>query len=189
MQRRRLVPLVALASAAGLALTACSSPNSSAAGNDQKSSNDQMSTYQRNQPVPKGNYSEMRQTLIKVEEAEIAGTATTTFFFANNGQLLKSCPSIGYPIPATTQLTNPDQVDYNGGSGGGGNVTLPQNDPTGVYSGNTSGTYVVCVQSNGQQRVDYWEGYVETEGGQATTGADGKITDSGQSTVTQGSHK
>lgn len=179
--------LLVLALPALLVLGACGSTASSIT-TDQKSSNSQLSTYQRNQPVPKGNYSEMRATVIAVEEAEIAGTATTTFFYNQGSPVpIKSCSSIGYPVPATTQLTNPEQVSRDGN--GGGNVTLPQSDPTGVFSGSTSGTFVVCVQADGTKRVDYWEGYVETEGGAAKVDSSGVIHDSGSSTVVQSVHK
>lgn len=186
---RRTLALVPIAGVAVLGLSACTNPGPSAAQNDQRVSNSLMETYQRDQPVPTGNYSEMRQTVIEVEQAEIKGTATTTFFLSNDGKVIKSCPSIGYPVPATTQLTNPEQSQAHG-QYGDGTITLPQPDPTGVYSGDTSGTYVVCVQGDGTKRVDYWEGYVETEGGQASADANGKIVDSGASTVVQGgTHK
>jgi hypothetical protein len=40
-------------------------------------------------------------------------------------------------------------------------------EPTGVYTGDSSGTYVVCIAPNGDKYLSYWEGFVQTEGGPA----------------------
>lgn len=144
------------------ALTACGTPKS--VNEDRKQTNNQLDRYQRNQPVPGYDYSQYRQTLLDVLGAQVHGVATTTFFF-NQGvpAPVKSCPSIGFPIPSTAQLTNPEQRV----GGSGGPVTVGQAEPNGVYTGESSGTYVVCVAAGGKRRIDYWEGYVAAEGGPA----------------------
>jgi hypothetical protein len=40
-------------------------------------------------------------------------------------------------------------------------------EPNGVYTGASSGTYVVCVAKDGTKSPAYWEGFVETEPGPA----------------------
>ena len=99
--------------------------------------------------------------------AQIHGVATTTFFF-NQGtpNPVKVCPSIGFAVPTTAQLTSPDQIANPSGSTGGYGV-IAQQEPNGVYTGSSSGTYVVCVSPNGVKYISYWEGDVQTEGGPA----------------------
>lgn len=122
------------------------------------------------QPVPHYNYSQIRQNLIELETAQANGVQTTSFFF-NMGERdpIQICPSIGAPIATTTQLTNPqEQVrDPNGGSVPGSSV-LAQMDPNGVYTGQSSGTYVMCVAQDGKPYANYWEGFVQTIFGPAS---------------------
>lgn len=120
-----------------------------------------------NQPVPNIGYSQMRQNLIELETAEATGVQTTSFFF-NLGipDPIRQCPSIGVPIPNTASLSNPHQLVYS--SGGGSTGVVDQMDPNGVYAPTTStGTFVMCVDANGQAHPAYWEGTVETEFGAA----------------------
>lgn len=183
---RKKLAIAGVTLLAVLTLAACSghSAPTTAAQNDQTISNNALSQLQKAQPVPEFKYSQIRATLIAVEEAQASVTATTTFFF-NLGikDPIASCPSIGFPLASTTELTNPDQVI----SGTGGNnayalATLAQADPTGVYAGNSAGTYVVCVAPNGSQYIQYWEGDVETVGGPAAW-ENGQIVLKGEPTV------
>lgn len=122
--------------------------------------------YAKAQPVPALTNSQVRQNLIEIKEAIAEGVETTSFFF-NLGQSdpIKSCPSIGVPIPASAQLTNPEQPITQSSlhHSSGGNLTLPQMDPDGIYTGETSGTYVLCIEARGNPYVSYWEGYVLSE--------------------------
>jgi hypothetical protein len=134
----------------------------SATNADETLTDSQLQTYkQGGQDVPKFDWSQHRQTIIDIEKAQANTVATTTFFF-NEGiqEPVKSCPSIGFPIASTTQLTNPQQW-----TSGGGNVA--QMEPTGVFTGESSGTYVVCVTPAGIKYITYWEGNVHAEGGPA----------------------
>jgi hypothetical protein len=151
----------------GLCLTACESAPT-ANQQEQAQQADIQSTLIKNQPIPFFPLSEYRETLVQIETAEAHGVATTTFFF-NQGvrEPIFTCPSIGFPIPTTAQLTNPKQVIYNGGNGGGGNVTVDQMDPNGVYTGESTGTYVECVDPTGVKYAQYWEGFVNTVGAPA----------------------
>ncbi len=67
-------------------------------------------------------------------------------------------------MPTTAQLTNPDQVVAAPNTQA---ATIGQAEPNGAYNGPSSGTYVVCVASNGTKYISYWEGDVQTEGGAA----------------------
>jgi hypothetical protein len=71
------------------------------------------------------------------------------------GKILWRCTSVGFPIPGGTQLTNPSQY-YS-------STTLPQAEPNGLYTPNTSaGTYVMCVNKDGTITPAYKEPQVET---------------------------
>lgn len=147
----------------GLSAAACDSGSTQ---NDQRTTNSQLETYQKVQPVPQFDWSQYRQTVIDVETAEVHGVATTTFMMNFGNDPVASCPSIGFPVASTAQLTNPEQIVYGGSGGAYG--TVAQAEPNGVYTGASSGTYVVCVSPNGAKYIVYWEGNVFTVGGPAT---------------------
>ena len=168
---KKLVTLMVAAMA--LTLTACGTSGNdkgSATNADQQLANEQLDQFQKSQPVPKYNWSQLRQNLIELEKAQADTTATTSFFF-NVGvkEPITVCPSIGFPIPATYQLTNPQQViSLDTPGAGGAAVTIGQLEPTGVYTADTSGTYVICVGDDGKAYAQYWEGFVGTVSGPAT---------------------
>jgi hypothetical protein len=122
----------------------------------------------QNQPVPGFNYSQVRQNLKEVETAEANGVQTTSFFFNQGVQdPIMTCPSIGAPIAHTAQLTNPSQVVHDNYKSSGSVLTTEQMDPTGIYTGDSDGTYVICVDAQGNAYANYWEGFVQTVFGNA----------------------
>lgn len=66
-----------------------------------------------------------------------------------------------FPIPSTYQLTSPlgKLKDHD--------LTVPQLEATGVYTGDTSGTFVICVDPNGKAYSVYHEGDVSAVSGPA----------------------
>lgn len=173
---RRTIAAIALIVAVGAAAVGCTD---SATDKDKAATNSQLDQYQKNQPIPRSDWSQYRQTIIDVENAQIHAVATTTFFF-NQGtpKPIKSCPSIGFPVPTTAQLTNPLQDVGTGGP-------IGQQEPNGAYTGDSTGTYVICVAPNGSKYISYWEGDVQTEGGPAHwDDAKGQIVLDGPPTVT-----
>lgn len=144
-------------------LAACS-PQTSARRNDEKLSGQILEDLQRAHPVPQFRRSQLRQNLVELTTAQAETTQTTSFFFNMGIQdPVNQCPSIGFPIPATMQLTNPDIPV----GGSGGRVTVQQVEPTGVYTGDTTGTYVICIDARGSAYAVYWEGFVQTVTGPA----------------------
>jgi hypothetical protein len=136
---------------------------------EQNAQNTIQSTLDRNQPIPLPQWSDKRQVLIDVQNAQIKGITTTSFFF-NQGvkDPIFSCASIGFPLPSTAQLTNPKQVIYTDHPRGGNDANVvDQMDPDGVYSGDSTGTYVECIDPKGIKYIKYWEGYVDTLGAPA----------------------
>ena len=146
-----------LAVAAG----ACTS-EPSAIKTERKATQEVAQAFATNQPMPVHSWSQQRQTLIDIITMQVETTATFSYFFTPgraDAAPVYSCPSIGDPIPSTYQLTNPEASQWDSN---GGNFTLPQMEPTGVYSGDTDGTNVLCVKDDGTRYKVYWEGLVMT---------------------------
>jgi hypothetical protein len=163
---KKLIAIPAVALALVIGATGCGSGQPSSVQKDQTVTNSQLDRYQKNQPVPAFDWSQYRQTVIDVESAEVHGVTTTTFFYNMGSQKpISSCPSLGFPVAVTAQLTNPQQVinTYNNNAG----VAVDQAEPNGVYTGQSNGTYVVCVSPDGAKYMTYWEGDVNTVGGPA----------------------
>jgi hypothetical protein len=153
---------VILVCLAGLGLAGCDTSQNAANNADRKTAARQLAGYQRNQPVPTFTWSQLRQNLIEIETAQAQTTQTTSFFFNQGVQdPVTSCPSIGFPIPSTYQLTNPESKVAQH------DLTLPQIEANGVYTGDTTGTFVICVDAKGMPYANYWEGFVNTVTGPA----------------------
>lgn len=149
----------------GLVLAGCGQEKPNARERDEHTTADQAARYAEAQPVPRFDWSQVRQNLIEIQTAQTQSTQTTAFFF-NQGTAapVAQCPSIGYPIPTTNQLTNPDDIE---GGGDGGRVTVAQMESTGVFTGDSTGTYVMCVDGDGEAYAFYWEGFVAAVSGAA----------------------
>lgn len=172
----RKIITIGIIAISGLALAACGG-GGPAQAQQQKITN-QLETVQ---PLPAVKYSQLRQTLIDIETAQTKTVATTSFMF-NMGTTapIQSCPSVGFPIASDTQLSNPMQYYGNG-------AVVPQMDPTGVYTGSSTGTYVLCSNAYGSTYVVYWEGFVETVTGPAVWNpATNSVKLTGPSTVNVG---
>jgi len=139
--------IVAITAIALLGLAACGSDEDGARRSEEDTANKQLTQFLESQPIPIFNYSQLRQNLIEIETAQANATATTSFFF-NQGVVdpIHSCPSIGFPIPGTFQLTNPMQVV----GGGDSKEVIPQLEANGVYTGDTTATTVICVDADGK---------------------------------------
>ncbi len=124
---------------------------------EEKVGDDQLDQYLQSQPLPFFTSSQLRQNLIDIETAQANATVTTSFFF-NVGVVdpIHECPSIGFPIPGSWQLSNPEKIitKYEG------TVTLPQIEPNGLYTNDTTGTTAICVDENGRGYAFYHEGFI-----------------------------
>lgn len=152
---------------ASLAFVGCTVAEPNAIAEDRATAAANLDRLNDSQPVPEFSYSQIRQNLIEITTAQAETTQTTSFFFnlGVDGPVM-SCPSIGFPIPTTAQLTNPDQAIGDIGHNGSGAV-IPQAEQTGIYTGDSTGTYVVCVDAQGRAYAHYWEGFVSTVAGPA----------------------
>ncbi len=161
---RRPAIIVALL-AVTLTLAACTTGNE-AVREDQATAAANLDRLNDAQPVPEFTWSQLRQNLIDITKSQADTTQTTAFFFNMGVQNpVAVCPSIGFPIPTTAQLTNPNQAVRVGTAGD--RHVLPQVEQTGVYTGDSTGTYVICVDAEGNAYAQYWEGFVATVAGPA----------------------
>lgn len=115
--------------------------------------------YARNQPAPTFDFSLERYLLTELYMAR--NRAVATFSYSQSpwtGKILWSCPSIGFPLAANTQLTNPQKISWRSGGGVG---VLAQAEPNGLYtSPSTTGTFVMCTDQDGLVVPQYHEEYV-----------------------------
>ncbi len=150
---------------AGAGGNSCSQTPDSAAQREQYSQNRQMDQFLRNQPVPSFDWSLERHMMIELYSAR--QHATTTFSVVQSeftGHVLWSCPSIGFPLPYATQLTNPSQVVFahhpteHDAAG-----VVAQQEPNGLFTPATAdGTWVPCVDEHGKITPVYEERRVST---------------------------
>lgn len=112
----------------------------------------------QNQPVPDlGGYSFERQIMIDTYIARNSNVNTYAYMFTMDGKIVEICPSIGFPIPYSTQLSNPTKVDWIHGS----YWALPNAEPNSLYPpADAAATLVQCVQPDGSVTPVYIEWYV-----------------------------
>lgn len=134
-----------------------------ASENDTKETGDQMAVLTDAQPTIRVPYSQVRQTIILAEWIAATGAATHTFVFIPGGQNsapIFECDSAGFPVPGTYNITNPLVEDPNHRAEDG--IVVNQAEPTlGVYTGDSQGTYVVCLTDGGKPYVQWAEGIVQ----------------------------
>lgn len=109
-----------------------------------------------NQPPPAYEWSLERHLMINLYNGRNRAVATYTFVRNQfTGKIMSRCQSIGFPIPATTQLTNPMKWIGQG-------AVINQAEPNGLYApSSTKATFVMCVE-NGKVVPRYYEPDVET---------------------------
>ena len=122
--------------------------------------NSQQAIYSKTQPVPLFNYSLPRDLLIQFYKASTSNVVRTwSAEVSDYGVPLFITESIGYPIPADTQLTNPEMViDDQYGDYTAGGATVSQPEPNGLYtSPNTNATINMTVDGSGKVAPVYCE--------------------------------
>lgn len=162
-----------LAVAAVVSVAACSS-SSTANGNSQESQQQQQDTtnLEQSQKLPIVFYSQERANLIDIELAEVNDVRTTTFIKSmSDVDPIFSCPSIGFGIPDSASLSNPQQIgwSYNGWNNGTlDSGVVGQMDPNGIYAPTSSaGTWVICLDDQGVAYINRFEDNADTIGAPA----------------------
>ena len=137
----------------GVTLTGCIEENSDSAQRTQQERILREGTSQTGMPAIK-NFRERKLMKQIIEMRDQDGLVTYTYTVPETtGRPVFLCNSIGYGLPAATQYTNPEKVEYQG-------TTLPQADPNGLFSPSSAeGTWVMCSDpsGNGKTRPVYVE--------------------------------
>lgn len=130
----------------------------------QKVVNQQQAIYEKNQPLHQYEFSRERAAIQALYDYRIRdGIDTWTVWLGGGtGEPIDMCPSKGFPLPYTTSMTNPWQVTNGGYAEGTGNVTTGQAEPNGLYPGDTTATWVLCVGDDGRVYPEYVEPDVVT---------------------------
>ena len=103
-------------------------------------------------------FREKRLLKLIYENRDQEGFLTYSYLWNEmKGQLVFMGQSIGYPIPYSTQYTNPQKVEYH--SGNGGYAVLPQADPNALFSpASCNGTWVLMKDPNSDKTLpQYYE--------------------------------
>lgn len=110
-----------------------------------------------NQPIPDlGGYSFERDIVIKTYLARNRTIATYTYTMTEiDAKIIEICASVGYPIPYSTQLTNPLRTAYPNRLD---SAVVGNPEPSGLYPPSSAeGTLVNCVNPDGSVTPTYWE--------------------------------
>lgn len=182
---KKFIAAFAVVALALFALVSCTNNTNTARNtfkNDRDATAQSLSKQQASQPTPVIPWSQFRQSVIEITLAKAKGTQTTSFFFLEGIGIVGGCASIGFPVPSTAQLTAPE-AKYPSHD-----FTVPQAEPTGVYTGDSSGTYTICLNSDGKPYFNYWEGYVMSVTGTAkyTPGEGVRLTGDSTATISVG---
>ena len=156
MQIKKGLLVAGLVLAGGILLSACTG---GANTTEKDQVNQQQQIFVKSQPLPAFDWSLERHIFIELYRAR--NNAVNTYSYIRNwqGEVVFSCSSIGFPLPANNQLTNPEALagDYRD------STSLPQAEPNGLYSSpSTVGTYIFCLNSDGTISPSYFEADVET---------------------------
>lgn len=155
--------------------------HTSANDRERQAVNRQQETFLRSQPTPVFEWSLERSLMIQLYNARNARTLTYSYVIhPHTGQLIMSCESMGFPIPATVQLTNPQTIVENTR----GTTTIAQAEPNGLYAPpSTNATWVMCIAPNGGVEPRYVENDViatvrpmEMQNGQLVPVANGRAS-------------
>jgi hypothetical protein len=134
------------------ALTAC---QPSASSIEQSQQYESQVSLMQNQPAPDlGGWSFEREVIRQTYLARNNTIATYAYMFTMDGKIIEICASVGYPIPYSTQLTNPMKVEYS-------SLAIPNPEPNGLYPpSDAAATLVQCVNPDGSVSPVYIEWYV-----------------------------
>lgn len=113
---------------------------------EQESVSEQQEQYAIAQPVPRFDYSLERDLVIQTYRFRNENIATHTVWRSDMGIVEGDCPSVGYPIPYDTSLTNPYQPIWDSNHQGVSGVVVGMPEPNGLFaSQNSIATWVRCV--------------------------------------------
>lgn len=125
----------------------------SAEQQDREAVDRQQRHYQDTQPLPWFDYSLERDVVIQLYQARQEKVATYTVWRGDTSVIEGHCPSVGYPIPYDTSMTNPFGPYYF--PGGPASFPVEQAEPNGLFaSKNSIATWVRCIYNLNGKAVE-----------------------------------
>ena len=106
MQLKKIL-LVSLLLLIAVGTSACSTTANS---NEAAKVNAQQDIYVNNQPAPTFDWSLERHVMVELYKARNNAVQTYSYIRNFQGQVVFSCKSIGFPLPANDQLTNQEAL-------------------------------------------------------------------------------
>jgi hypothetical protein len=176
-------------------LASCLDSTSNANSTEANTVNAQQNQYAVVQPVPFFAFSIPRQAQIDFYTAEVSHVVTTYTYIYNEYKnlLIDVCgvsatgtpyPTMSFPTPGGTQLTNPDSLQTGSGTNWGYAVAMPQAEPTGLYPPATAAaTTGMCVLPNGMLTPYYMEPNLVSFTAPTYVNADGQFQATGQPSI------
>ena len=149
-----------------VALAACSSSSEAKKGGETASREQTavqtgFNRLSRSQPIPQFDWSQERQTIIDIETIRATGAVSTSAGYLEGVGLIWWCPSFGASVPSTYQLSGSTQWVDLPNDRTKERFEIDQGEPTGVYVGDSAGTWTLCLDDNGNKFAKYFEGYVD----------------------------
>lgn len=152
---------IVLACVSLLSLGACTEPTYAPTGEQVDRQQTQQLQAEAAKEVGLPNITNFTEKKLAVKLAELRdqpNLATYTYVQGLDGRLICLGRSIGYGLPYATQITNPMTVERYDGEYNGGNVAIPQPDPSTLYSpAEADATWVMLVGADGQAKATYVE--------------------------------
>lgn len=138
-------------------LSACGEVPQSAEQKQKEATNKLMADAEARVGMPRvTNFTEKRLANMILELRDQPNLSTYTYTIDMQGKAHCLGRSIGYGLPYTTQITNPQKIAWSSREGGAG--VLPQAEPNGLYSSDsTSATWVLLVGPTGKPEPTYVE--------------------------------
>lgn len=136
-------------------LAACGQPTPSAERQQQEATNQLLADAEARVGMPRvTNFTEKRLANQIMELRDQPNLATYAYTVDMNGRAHCLGRSIGFGLPYTTQITNPQKL----GTAYQSPYTVPQAEPNGLYSSDsTNATWVLLVGADGRPKPAYIE--------------------------------
>lgn len=148
---RKILTIAAAAILTALTLSACTDESQKEEFDATKRQEDQ---YTAVQPAHAYDVSQARENLIAAQDAMSYGADTWTVQYVEGVGVTFECPSVGFPIPFGTNLTNPEKIVQYRGS----DWSMAQMEPYGLYPpADVAATYANCVLPDGSIGIFYSE--------------------------------
>jgi len=123
---------------------------------------------QKSSPLPVFDFSQEYQTLVDVLTIRAEGTNGTAVATNLDGSLKWWCPTLGAPIPSTYQVTPSQQYVDIDSDGTREKLPVDLPEPTGVIVGDSSATWILCLDNAGTKFAKYDEANIEWVSGEVS---------------------